>query len=892
MYQIITPRTNGTINTPALTDDVRFSWRLESDKPCSQKSYEIVLRDTEHRLVWDSGEVCSEEVSNIPYTGPKLKSASDYYWRVTSFSSTGEHADGPITAFTTGILDKSLWKAEWITSGIPANAAEDCTEVWKIMSGGVPVKEFPENDLNPAVYFRKEINISRKLKSAKLFATAHGIYNISVGGKKFGYPFAPGITQYKSYLEYQCYDVTEELHEGANVIGAVVADGWYRGKIGLLGIGNQWGDETALYMQLMVEYTDGTTGVFGTDSSFRCSTGAYIYADLFVGEGYDARLEPKGWDKPGYDDSSWKEVLLRPYGTDNFTGMRDNPPAFVREYQPAEIFTSPEGELIIDAGEVVSGFVSISAKAKAGVRISLEYGEVVDGERNFINNIIGQNKNQTDVYIANSNEPFEYRPLFTFHGFRYVRVTGLSPEDIAEVKVCVVASEMQRTSSMWTNDERINKLLDNIYRSQEGNMLYIPTDCPQREKNGFTGDMEIYSPAALLQMDMEAFLNKWFIQIRQEQRDNGLVPIIVPYVESTKLLHGGVEETSSAWGDAAVIIPYRIYKTYGDRKILSDNYDMMKRWLDFVRSEAETGIPDGIGELTEERREHQRYLWNTGHHFGDWLIPSLSRDGVSNPNIGAEMTKGLTAPAYYAYSVSLMTEIAEILGRTDDAEYYRTLGKKIKEAYISEYIDGSGILPIDYQGMYVLALYMNLIPEEQKKKYVDRLVKLIHDNNDCLDTGFVSLPYLLDTLYENGEKELAYTLLFRDECPSWLYEVKMGATSMWESWTNIAPDGTINNSSFNHFAFGVVADFIYRRILGLYALEPGYKKVRIAPDLECGLSHASGYFMSVYGKISISWSLQGEHAVLDVILPPNTSALVEFGPVKKEAANGRLHISF
>ena len=889
MYRIYGEKCNGQRQPSALTEHPDFSWRLFSEeKDITQQSYEITVYDRDLRVIWQSGRVYSDRQHNILYEGDTLVSASDYFWAVKSYASNGEAAESPLRRFSTGILDPSLWKASWIEADIPPCPEDDCQEGWKIMSGQVPERERPEETMNPAQYFRKEMFLSKPVRKAKLFASAHGIYKLYLNEDAYGQPLAPGYTVYSDYLEYQCYDVTESLREGPNVLGAIAADGWYRGKMGLLGIGNQYGNTTALLLQLMITYEDGTQEIIGSDASFTAGTGAYIYADLFVGEGYDAAKEPRGWMKPGYSDPEWKPVLLRSYGYRSLRGSADEPAAFLRVRRNAKLFTTPKGELVADVGENIAGFLAVCGRARKGSRVTLEYAEVLDAEGNFLKNIIGQNKNQTDVYIADRDGAFTFCPSFTFHGFQYVRITGIEELHPEDIQVCVLGSRMDRTGWFVSDHEKLNRLMQNIYRSQQGNMLYIPTDCPQREKSGFTGDMQVYAPTASILMDVEAFLRKWLVNCRYAQYPDGQVPNTVPDMPSSRLISGDAH-CSAGWGDACVIVPYRLYRAYGDIQILRDNYEMMRRWMAYVEDQAAGNMPEGVDELSDIQKEHQKYLWNTGFHFGDWLVPSLSRDGVANPMEGANMTKELVASAVFAYTTSLMQEISELVGDAAGAAHYRFLNEKIREAYAAEYIVGEGRLKLDLQGMYVLALQMKLIPEEQVPDMVGRLVELIREEGGCLDTGFVSMPFLLDVLYDHGEEEEAFSLLFQEKCPSWLYEVNMGANTIWESWTNIAPDGTRNNSSYNHFAFGCVADFIYRRILGINMIEPGYKKVRICPDISCGLRWVKGKQETIHGCISAEWEVWEEAASLTIEIPPNVTAEVDFAGVHSCVGSGIYH---
>ena len=889
MYQIYGEKCYGQKRPTALDRRPDFSWRLSGDgQNIRQDSYEIHVYGSDLRLVWDSGKVNSNAQHNIPYEGPELTSASDYFWQVTSYASNGESADSSLQTFSTGILDKDLWKAAWIEADIPPCPKDDCMEGWMIMSGQVPERKFPEESMNPAQYFRKEVCLSKKVKKAKAFATAHGIYLLSINGTEYGYPLAPGYTVYEGYQEYQCYNITSSLREGENVIGAILADGWYRGKMGLLGVGNQYGETTALLLQILVTYEDGSQEIFGSDASFVAGTGAYGYADLFVGEGFDASKAPKGWTDPGYVNESWKPVLVKDYGYSQLKGSVDEPAKYVRIQSPAAILHTPKGELVVDAGENIAGFLSIKAKTTKGTRITLEYTEVLDQEGNFLKNIIGQNKNQTDAYISDQDGEFSYCQKFTFHGFQYVRITGVTELKAEDIQVYVLSSDLERTGQFLCDNEKINQLMKNIFRSQQGNMLYVPTDCPQREKSGFTGDMQIYAPTAATLMDVEAFLRKWLENCRLAQYPDGQVPNTVPDMPSAQMISGEAH-CSAAWGDACVIVPYRLYRAYGDVQILKDNYEMMQKWMAYVEKEAAGGVPEGLGELSEERKEYQKYLWNTGFHFGDWLIPSLSKDGVANPMEGAEMTKELVAPAIFAYTTELMAEISELVGDPSSGARYRFLNEKIREAYAHEYITGKGRLKLDYQGMYVLALQMKLIPEDQVADMTERLAELIRENGGCLDTGFVSMPFLLDTLYEHGKEAEAFDLLYQEKCPSWLYEVNQGANTIWESWTNIQEDGTRNNSSYNHFSFGCVADFIYRKILGLTITEPGYQRVQIRPDPSSRINWAKGSMETIHGRIEISWKKQDNGAALDLVIPPNVTADIDFLTYHCQVGSGTYH---
>lgn len=886
MYQIYGEKCCGQACPQGLDQNPYFSWRLQSDKnDLEQRSWRIYVKDKSGNLMWDSGYKEGKTTHNHPYEGIELKSATDYVWYVESNATDGSKAISEEKKFTTGILKDHFWRAKWIEADYQRKPCCDETDVSRIFEGGFGKCNSPEEKLNPCLYFRKETVLEKKVQSAKAYVTAHGIYEIYINEKCYGYPLAPGYTAYEDYLEYQCYDVTDAFTPGVNVIGAIVADGWYLGKVGLLGIGNQYGETSALLMQIHLLYEDGTSGIICTDKTFEAGTGAFLYADLYIGEGYDAGKKPTGWLLPGYRNPEWKQVKEKNYSYTQLRGASDEPAAFVKIIKAKQLLTSPKGEKILDVGENIAGFISIKGSAQKGDIIKLEHSEILDDKGNFLQNIMGQNKNQTDVYIVGEDGEFAYRPRFTFHGFQYVRISGIRDVSLEDIEVYVLASDLERTGTFLCSDPKLNKLQENIYRSQQGNMLYIPTDCPQREKSGFTGDMQVFLPTAAYLMDVEAFLRKWLKNMQCEQKADGQIPHTIPDIPSGAKVVSGV--SSSGWADACVIIPYKLYMVYDDKTILQDNFDMMLKWMNYVEQQAAAEIPHDYKNLSEEEIAYHQYLWNTGFHFGDWLIPSLNKNWGTESSNASELTKEIVGSAMFAYTTELMTIICDILGEKKLAEYYEMLNKKIKTAFAKVYVKDNGRLKTDYQGMYVLALQMNLIPEGIKEKSVERLVQLIEENNGCLDTGFLSMPFLLDVLYENGREEEAFKILFQEKCPSWLYEVNMGANTIWESWNNILENGTRRSGSYNHFAFGCVGDFMYRRILGIQSMEPGYRRVKIKPGFMYGLSSAKGSFESIFGCIAVTWKKTNDKLLLDVELPPGVEGEVEVGSFKRFIKSGK-----
>lgn len=898
MYKIYDLKCNKMNNPIGIDLTPCFSWRLESDRQDTfQTAYEIAVYDEKQSCVWRESNK-SSECFNINYKGEELKSSNKYTYCVKSYNNHGEVAESETKEFTMGILDKSIWCAKWIEAPQARKPLLDETDSGAVFSGAVKSKENQEEFLNPPVYLKKSFNIEKSVKKATVYATAHGIYDLNFDGVSVGEVLAPGYTVYNKYLEYQQIDVTDKLFKGSHEIVCILADGWYTGKIGLMGIGNQYGETNAFLMQFEIEYEDNTKELIITDKSFEWYEGEYKYADLFVGEFVDySAQEYNAPDSAKTNNNKYcSNVIEKDYGCDNLRGRVCESVRILRYMKPVELLVTPKNELVLDVGENIVGYTKMTVRAKKGTVIGLEHSEVLDKDGNFLQNIMGQNKNQKDIIVCGDKEVV-YEPKFTFHGFRYVKVTGLCKEDIetsfSEIfEFAVLGSDLEKTGEFVTSNEKINRLQENIFRSQQGNMLSVPTDCPQRERAGWTGDMQIYTDTAVFNMNVDKFLEKWLENMRLEQLADGQIPNIIPQMDSNKYIDGENKKhvCSAGWGDACVIIPYKLYRAYGDKKILKDNYEMMKKWTAYVEKQAGTTFSKMPEEMTAEEKERQKYLWNTEFHFGDWLIPSIMKK-TGNPMETAVLTKEPVATAMYAYTTALMIEVNTVLGNFDEAKRYTKLNKKIREAFSDEYIDENGIIKPDLQGIYVLAINMGMVSGNKLEKCIERLVELIHQNGDCLDTGFLSVPFLLDTLCDNGHSDLAYKLLYQTKCPSWLYEVDMGATTIWENWSAIRPDGTRTNSSYNHFAFGCVGDFMYRKIGGLNIGEAGFKKLIIVPDFECGLEFAHTKYLSEYGEVAVDWKLKDNKYNILIKLPPNTSGSVKLNNKTVEIGNGRFELS-
>ncbi|NTV91168.1 MAG: family 78 glycoside hydrolase catalytic domain, partial [Clostridiales bacterium] len=623
-------------------------------------------------ILWDSGKITSDSSCHVPYSGPEPESGKRYWWMVRIWDEMGTASEWSEPAFwEMGLLDRTDWKAKWIEP-VQEPATLEVAEGLFQKLAPVPVDFVRDyTKLMPSQFLRKKFEASGELRRARIYATAHGVYRLELNGLRVGdRELAPEVSVYDKYLQYQTYDVTEMVKSGANAIGAVIGDGWYCGRLGLPGDSCQYGDRLALLLQLELEYADGSRQTIVSDDSFRSATGPLVFSDLFIGERYDARLEIQGWSTADFDDSDWQNVMEAGFSPDNLVAQYGEPVRAVEEIKPVSIITTPKGETVIDLGQNIAGRVRMKVAGPAGTEIMLEHSEVLDAGGNFLMNILGRNKDQKDFYVLKGGCEEIYEPWFTFHGFRYVRVTGYPGEIGKDTFTGVVlASDLKHTGSFECSDERINKLQKNIQWSQKGNMLSIPTDCPQRERAGFTGDAQVFIPTACFNMDVLDFFKRWLANLALEQKEDGQVPTNVPYWKSYAETFFPMQKahTSAGWGDACIIVPWVLYNSYGDESVLRDNYSTMEKWIKYIKGQAETGIPENLeGEMTPERRERQKYLWNTGFQFGDWLIPSMTA-GYGNPFESANATKELITCCFYGYCTELMAEIASVLGLNNDA---------------------------------------------------------------------------------------------------------------------------------------------------------------------------------------------------------------------------------
>lgn len=754
---------------------------------------------------------------------------------------------------------KREWKAKWIEPVQQETKEEPVFTLQQMFSGEKLVQEPVEERLLPSQCLKKvfQLNADKEIVSAKLVMTAHGIYRAKINGKDVTDAlFTPDNTSYSKVLMYQEYDVTALLAE-ENVWSIVVADGWYAGRISVNGACAQFGNKLGILGELSVSFVDGTTETIITDEDFFSSTDKYVYSDIFIGEKQDLRAANAEWET-SFSTEGMDRVIVADYGYDNLTAQIGPLVKRKETLEPVKIWQEEES-WIVDFGQVIAGRIGLTAFLDEGQEISVEHSEVLSKEGKFFNNILGRNKDQKDIFVGRGQEEV-LEPDFTFHGFRYAKISGLPVLTVDMVKAYVLYSDMKTTGSFRTSNEKVNRLIDNIYWSQKGNMLSVPTDCPQRERVGWTGDLQVFAPTATFFMDIYDFTRRWLENVMADQLPNGEVVDYSPaprdFLDNPSMTGA---YSSAGWGDAIILVPWTLFERYGKVEVLSETYPAMQKWHEHCKSSA-AGDKEGS----------DKFIWDTVFHFGDWMFPSyMMGEQSKGPIATSVVTKDIFATAFLAHSSEKLAEIALLLGKVKEAEGYAAYAKDVKEAFRLRFFE-NGRLTSDFQGCYVIALAFDMIPQE-KEALINRLVTLIEANGNRLDTGFLSVPHLLDVLCENGQEELAKKVFYQEQCPSWFYEVNNGATTIWESWAGIQPNGDVMDFSFNHYAFGCVGDWMVRKIAGLEVKEPGYKEFYVRPMQNSGLESYELAYDSAQGTIRIELA-DGQ---LHVTVPEGSKAFVQ-----------------
>jgi alpha-L-rhamnosidase len=816
----------------------RLSWQLASGRRnVMQSAYQIQVAlsaadlGAGGKLLWDSTKVASDESINRVYAGPALKSGQRYFWRVRVWDEQGVNSSWSEVAYwETGLLDAAGWTANWIEPDLKDDLA--------------------------APMLRGGFKINGIVRQARAYVTSHGLYELHLNGQRVGDEvFTPGWTSYNKRLQYQTYDVTALLRKGDNVAGALLGNGWYRGNIGFSGQKSFYGDRLALLLQINIKYQDGHQETVGTNSSWKAATSPILMSEIYHGETYDARLEKNGWDSPSYDDKDWVGVKVVSHRKDFLISPAGPPVRKIEEITPVKILRTPAGETVADMGQNMVGWIKLKTQGPAGTVITLHHAEVLDKQGNFYTDNLRAAK-QTIQYTLKGGPLETFEPHFTFQGFRYVSVQGypgeLTPQSLTGV---VIHSDMSPASEFETSNPLINKLQHNIIWGQKGNFLDVPTDCPQRdERLGWTGDAQVFSRTAAFNMDVAGFYTKWLKDVAADQLESGSVPYVIPDVLSAK---GKPAGGAAGWADVAVIIPWTMYLTYGDKRVLEEQYDSIGKWIEYMH-----------------KRAGDDYIWDGDYHFGDWLAFATTRPDYP----GATTGKDLIATAFYAHATDLMQRIARVLGKENDAVRYGELFSKIRTAFQKEFVTERGRVGEDTQTAYVLALQFDLLPEQMRPIAAERLARDVRGRKH-LTTGFLGTPYICHVLSDYGYLDEAYLLLRREDYPSWLYPVKQGATTIWERWDGQKPDGSFQDrgmNSFNHYAYGAVGDWMYQVVAGIEIdpAAPGYKHILIQPQPGGGLTHVRASHASMYGRITSEWQIKADEFRLTVEIPANTRATI------------------
>jgi alpha-L-rhamnosidase len=793
----------------------RFTWKLSSEvRGERQSAYRIVVRRS-GVTVWDSGQVPSSDTTLVPYEGKPLEARARYEISVESWNRDGSASALAESFWETGMLGS--FRAQWI--GYPTVASERAAES------------------APSPYLRRSFTLEAAADSARLYATALGLYEARLNGTRVGEAFfTPGWTDYGRRIEYQTYDVTDLLRVGENVLEIVLGDGWYAGTIGWEKKRHHYGPyPLGLLAELYVEQDDGKRFTIATDESWTASEGPIRASDFLMGETYDARIEPRSHHSVSALTPP-KVVLV---------GQHSPLVERIQEI-PARNRTEPApGVYVFDFGQNLVGFTRLSVEAEAGTRIDIRFAETLAPDGNLYTANL-RTARSTDVYVAKGGDTEVFEPHFTFHGFRYAELRGYPGEPpLDALTAVVVSSATPESGDFETSSALLNQLQRNIVWSQRGNFLSIPTDCPQRdERLGWMGDAQIFTRTACFNADVASFFTKWLQDVRDAQSEDGAFSDVAPRIVVTT-------DGSPGWGDAGVIVPWTLYRCYGDERILDRHYEAMRQWVEHI-------LRSNPGLIRKN---------DLNNNYGDWVA------------IGSETPKEILATAFFAHDADLLARTARVLGRNEDAASYQALLERVRAAFAAAFFDEEGRILGDTQTGYVLALEFDLVPEALRGRMVSHLARAVEEKGGHLSTGFLGVKHLLPALGNGGRLDLAYRLLLNETFPSWGYEIKNGATTIWERWDGFTSEKGFQDpsmNSFNHYAFGSVGEWMYENVTGIDFDEsaPGNERIVIRPSPGGGLTHARAHYDSIRGRIESEWNLAGTTLALSVTIPVNADALV------------------
>ena len=832
---------NHLLEATGVDEAPRFSWKIEADgRGFVQAEYQIqIAADADFaRIVCDTGRVASDRSINVPVEGFKMEPARIYYARA-AVAGAGEKSDwSEALRFVSGLCG-TAWKAKYVTAENPP-----C----------------PESSKGTCV--RGDFTVDGEVKEAILFSSALGIYVPYINGERVGEDLlAPGWTSYNRHGLYQTNLVTEHIRQGENAIGVMLGAGWYKGLMGVFSVRNNYGDRTAFLGQLLIRYADGREQTVATDESWIGGDSPVLFSEIYDGEIYDARRENPDWCAPGAAPEGWRGVAEV---EGNIGVLEAQPGCRIRcqeKLPAAKLLVTPEGDRVVDFGQVLTGWPEFAIRGEAGRAYTLKCFETLDAAGNvYIANL--RSAKEELHYTCKGSAEERHHPEFTFYGFRYIHLVDWPQDAKAEdFTAWVIHSDMRRTGSFDCSEPLVNQLHHNIRWGMKGNFLDVPTDCPQRnERLGWTGDAQIFCRTSTFLMDVYPFYRKWLKDVQADQTPEGGVAHVVPDLLTGQpaamndwLLKNGTH-SAAGWADAITICPWSLYLAYGDEQILIEQYESMRKWIDFMRDHAED------------------YIWNYKLQFGDWV----ALDAEEGSYFGAT-PNDLTCTAYYAYSTSLFVKTAKLLGRDADAEAYGALYEKIVDKFRRTFFTPEGDMTVQTQTAHILALHFELAAPEHRERTARGLVKLLEKEGGHLVTGFMGTTYFTQALASHGKVDEAYALLLKDDFPSWLYQVKAGATTVWEHWDGLRPDGSMwspDMNSFNHYAYGAVGEFLYRFAAGLDAdpADPGYHHAFLRPMINGHMARVRASEETPYGELACGWEIDGDTVRVEVRVPANASA--------------------
>ena len=805
-----------------LLEPVRLSYKVDQTAGKKQAAAQIVISkcpSLSQPLV-DTGR--REDIDSLCFAPAlQLEPRTRYYWNVTVWADNGETAVSDTAWFETGKMDEP-WQARWITSDVPGH-----------MNLG------------------REITVDKPVSAARAYVTAAGVYELELNGENVSAELlAPDCNAYDQWLQVQAYDLTDLFKPGVNTLCVKLGDGWAIGRFGFQGAEKVYADREAALAEIHIDYADGTSLVIGTDESWYATESQTRFSNIYDGEVFDATCDIS---------KKWPTRETEGFGFDRLTDRLSLPVIVTERIQPREIIITPAGETVIDLGQEITGYLEFKTSAPRGTTLSLYYFEILQNGNYYRDNL---RTAKEEYHYTADGETRVVRPHFTFYGFRYVKLEGFANPRLEDFTGCVMHSDIERTGYVETSNEKVNRLAFNALWGQRGNFVDVPTDCPQRdERMGWTGDAQAFCGTACFNMHTPAFYAKFMHDMLLEQKKHdGAVPHVIP-------AFGMPGEGSCAWADAAAIIPWTVYTFYGDKKLLAEQYENMKLWVEWIKK-------------TDEAN-HCGRLWNVGFHFADWLALDTKNNSVMG---GTDPY--FIATGYYYYSTSLLVKAARALGYEADAARYAQLLDEIYDAIQREYFTPNGRMAQTTQTAYVIALFMGFAPKEHRPLLARLLGEELEATGGKLRTGFVGTAYLNRTLTHAGLNDKAYALLLNEEYPGWLYEVNMGATTVWERWNSVLPDGMISDTgmnSLNHYAYGAVMEWVYRDVAGINPVEdaPGFRKILLNPHPHYSLPRVSARYNSALGWIESSWQIGRDRFTWDVAVPfgAQATALFPNGPM-------------